>query len=184
MWHAFISEAVLLRPNEPFPKPEAISTSIPMLRGELDRENPHNILFYLNKLSDPQFINWETGVQNWLKSNILPDISLPSYSYSEGETQPGIVGSGPRITISGPMNGDIITSDPLIYAKIVSGSQLIKIELYINNNLAETVTDINGTEFDYLRMIPFGSLSSQNRITIKAFDSSGLSGESSVIIYK
>ena len=183
MWHDFFSEAVKLRPNEPFPKPEPQGTNIPILRGELDRENPHNILFYLNRLNDPQYLNWEAGVQEWLRTHILPEMSIPTYSYAEGD-EPGSVGTGPRVEFVSPGNGEFITGDPTLRSRIVSGADIIQIEVYINDRLVDLVSGNMGKEANYQKLFPINEFKNQNKIIIKASDSSGNSGEKELIIYR
>ncbi|MFA4999290.1 MAG: transglycosylase domain-containing protein [Parcubacteria group bacterium] len=184
MWHDFFAEAVKLRPNEPFPKPEPQATTIPVLRGELDRQNPHNILFYLNRLTDPQYLNWEEGVQNWLRNNILPEISTPTYSYAEGEETPGVVGDGPKIEFFGIKNGDFITGDLSLQSTIHSGAVITQVEVYLNDQLIDVMTGNFGTEMNYQKVISNNEFRSQNKLVIKAADSSGASGEKEVIIYR
>lgn len=184
IWHSFISEAVKLRPNETFPRPEAIQAQIPVLRGELDRKNPHNILFYLNRLSDHQYPNWEEGVQNWLKHNILPEISAPTYSYSGESNQPAAVGAGPKINIFYPKNGDFILSNPVVRAQISSNAQISKAELYINDKLIDTGSEPAKTELTVSWNIPTDEIKSQNKLVVKAFDSAGIYVEREIIVYR
>jgi 1A family penicillin-binding protein len=66
IWHNFFEKALLKFPKENFRKPELIDEK--KILEEIDWENPHSILYFLNKNS-PQFSNWEEGVQNWLKEN-------------------------------------------------------------------------------------------------------------------
>jgi len=183
MWHDFFAGAVELRPNEPFPKPEPQGTSIPVLRGELDRANPHNILYYLGRLNDPQYFNWETGVQEWLRTHVLPEISIPTYSYAEGEN-PGSVGNGVRVEFIGLKSGDFITNNPFIQASITSGVNISQIEVYINDRLADVVSGNLGTSSNYQKIFSIGEFKNQNKIVIKASDSAGNTGEKELIIYR
>jgi len=184
MWHDFISGAVKLRPNEPFPKPEPQGTTIPVLRGELDRENPHNILFYLNRLTDPQYLNWETGVQNWLRNNVLPDVSTPTYSYAEGEEPSVTSGNGPKIEFLGVKNGDFITNDLDLELKLTSNVNVAQIEVYINDQLRDIIVGGMGNTVNYQKVFSEDELKSQNKITLKATDSVGVVSEAGIIVYK
>ncbi len=183
MWHDFFSEAVKLRPNEPFPKPEPQGTSIPILRGELDRANPHNILFYLNRLNDPQYPNWEAGVQDWLRTHILPETSVPTYSYAEGDS-PDSAGNGLKIEFTNLRNGDFVTNDPLVQVKITSGSDINQVEVYINDRLADVVSGNIGKIANYQKVFSINDFKSQNKIVIKASDTSGNTSEKELIIYR
>jgi len=80
IWHSFVSQIIKDYPNTKFidPLPEKINK--PMLNGEWETNyGIHNILFYVdrnnplgpipqNPYKDPQYINWERGVENWLNS--------------------------------------------------------------------------------------------------------------------
>jgi len=182
MWHDFISQAVIKRPNETFLKPDLIGIDVPILRGELDTDNIHNILFYLNKLSDPQYSNWEEGVQNWLKNNILPEISESTYSYIKGIEQTSDM--GPSIEIIGLNNGDFISDNPILQFKALSNTGLQKVEIYINEQLLETLTENLGMEVNYLKTIPSEIFKSQNKITILALDLGDIYNQKEIIVYR
>jgi len=184
MWHDFFSQAVKLRDNEFFIKPTPQATAIPRLRGELNRENPRNILFYLNRLTDPQFINWETSVQHWLKNNVLPETLLPTHSYAEGEETPIVIGSGPRINILNIKNGDFITTDLVLQTRILSEVNIQQIQVYINNQIVDTQIGNFGKNINYQQTFPLNKFVGQNKIIIKAVDSNQNTGEETLIIYR
>lgn len=80
IWHNFMNKALNLRPKESFIKPYPTPANKPILQGEIDKNNPHSILFYISKDNptgeppgdpsrDPQYNNWEAGVKNWVLSN-------------------------------------------------------------------------------------------------------------------
>lgn len=64
MWHEFIAKALERFPSEEFIKPDLISSSKPMLNGNYDGSDPHNILYYVDRNSD-QFENWEYSVRRF-----------------------------------------------------------------------------------------------------------------------
>ena len=70
MWHSFMEKALEKYPSDPFIKPQPMETDVPVLKGEVDWENPHSILYHIeNQPSlNPQYQNWEAGIQNWLQS--------------------------------------------------------------------------------------------------------------------
>lgn len=185
IWHDFAIKAVKSRPSEVFTKPDPIATTIPILRGELDVSNPHTILYYLNKLNDSQYQKWEEGIQNWLRSNKISDLVNPSYSYSDGQTPPTI-GSGPiTISLVFPKNGDFIGSNTSVTANIsASGPQIKKVELYLNNNLIDSKMGDLGANYQYIYNIDPNILRSQNKLIIRASDSSNTQSEEEIIIYK
>jgi len=184
MWHDFFSQAVQLRPIEFFPRPTPQGTTIPRLRGVLDRENPRNILFYLNRLADPQLLNWEAGVQNWLRTNALPEMLLPTYSYAEGEETPGTIGPGPRINITSIRNGAFITTDVLLQAQITAGQNIQQIEVYINDRQVDAQSGNFGTSMNYQKTFSINEFINQNQILIRVTDSVQNTGETKLIVYR
>lgn len=80
IFHQFLEKYLVSLPKEDFPKPEKIEVEKPILNGEIDKENPHSILHYLDKdnprgpapqnpENDPQYLLWEEGIKNWLESH-------------------------------------------------------------------------------------------------------------------
>jgi 1A family penicillin-binding protein len=85
LWHEVMAEVLSDIPNESFvPAPATNPDLKPVLRGDWQAEyalgGVHNILHWINKndptgpvpaspASDPQYSNWEYGVQSWLGSH-------------------------------------------------------------------------------------------------------------------
>jgi penicillin-binding protein 1C len=80
MWSAFMTQALPLVPNTTFTQPNPTTPANPALGGDYRDAsgNPHSILYFINKndptgpapsnpANDPQYNNWETGVQNYYK---------------------------------------------------------------------------------------------------------------------
>jgi len=80
MWSAFMSQALPLVPNETFTQPDPTTPANPALGGSYRDANgqPHAILYFIDKnnptgpapanpANDPQYHNWETGVQNYYR---------------------------------------------------------------------------------------------------------------------
>ncbi|MBZ9572731.1 transglycosylase domain-containing protein [Patescibacteria group bacterium] len=76
IFQKFMREALEKFEREEFEAPQEILTGKPILDGVLP--GPHSVLYYLEKENpkgeepknpsqDPQYFNWEEGVQNWLK---------------------------------------------------------------------------------------------------------------------
>jgi len=84
MWREIMNQILPSIPVETFVAPEPIDPTLkPVLRGVWtgDSSGIHDILYYvdkanplgpnpLNPASDPQYTNWEFGVQNWLRTNM------------------------------------------------------------------------------------------------------------------
>lgn len=77
IWNRFMKKALEIYPGEDFQMAEPTETDKPVLNGEVDWENPHSILYYIDKNNplgetpeDPeynsQYQNWEAGIENWL----------------------------------------------------------------------------------------------------------------------
>jgi membrane peptidoglycan carboxypeptidase len=81
IWNSFMVEAVKKYKPEKFNDPDPVTASKPMLDGNyLVNGNIHSILYYVDKndptgpvpqnpQNDPQFTNWETGVNGWIGTN-------------------------------------------------------------------------------------------------------------------
>jgi 1A family penicillin-binding protein len=71
MWHRFMTEALKKYPSSGFEKPKPIETDVPALKGEVDWQEPHSIIHYINENPelDPQYNHWEYAIQSWLKDN-------------------------------------------------------------------------------------------------------------------
>ena len=77
IWNQFMKKALTIYPSEDFQKPKLIETEKPSLKGEVDWENPHSILHYVER-NDPQgdepekpeynsqYQSWEEAIQAWL----------------------------------------------------------------------------------------------------------------------
>jgi penicillin-binding protein 1C len=80
IWHSFVSQIIKDYPNTKFVDPIPVKVDKPMLNGEWQTPyGIHDILFYVdrnnplgpipqNPYKDPQYLNWEIGVENWLNS--------------------------------------------------------------------------------------------------------------------
>jgi len=81
IWSAFMKEALKEFPPETFTQPDPAIVEKPILKGEYIINNQiHTILYYVNKrdpngpapenpANDSQFVNWETGIQEWFTKN-------------------------------------------------------------------------------------------------------------------
>ena len=84
MWSAFMNQALPEVPNTTFTQPNPINTTKPVLNGQyVINGQVHTILYYVDKnnptgpdptnpATDPQYNNWEIGVENWARANGYP----------------------------------------------------------------------------------------------------------------
>jgi len=85
MWSAFMTQALPEVPNTTFVQPEPTTSTKPTLTGQyVVNGQVHSILYYVDKSDpdgpdptnpavDPQYNNWETGVDNWARANGYDD---------------------------------------------------------------------------------------------------------------
>lgn len=77
MWRKVMEKIVTSRPAENFTPPDQITNRNPVLLGQIDPNDTNTILFYVNKddplgappqnpSADPQYVLWQTGINNWL----------------------------------------------------------------------------------------------------------------------
>ena len=81
MWNAFMTQALPEVPNTTFVQPNPVSAAKPVLGGQYVIDGQvHDILYYVDKADptgpdptnparDPQYNNWEVGVENWARAN-------------------------------------------------------------------------------------------------------------------
>lgn len=80
IFHKFMEKALPKYPKKDFVEPNIATSQKPILKGEIDKENIHSILYYIDK-NDPQgpeplnpgkdfqYKNWEEGIKYWLFLN-------------------------------------------------------------------------------------------------------------------
>ena len=81
MWSAFMTQALPEMPNTTFVQPDPTNATKPVLAGQSVVDGQmHDILYYVDKNNptgpdptnpsvDPQYNNWELGVENWARAN-------------------------------------------------------------------------------------------------------------------
>ncbi len=83
IWNQFMRKALEIYPSQNFHGLEPIETDKPVLNGEINLENPHSLLHYVDKNNpqdkapeDPenvsQYQNWEAGIKKWLDESKQP----------------------------------------------------------------------------------------------------------------
>ncbi len=85
MWNAFMTQALPEVPNTTFTQPDPTNATKPVLTGQyVINGQVHDILYYVDKndptgvdptnpAMDPQYNNWELGVENWARANGYPN---------------------------------------------------------------------------------------------------------------
>jgi 1A family penicillin-binding protein len=208
--NAFLREALPTTPAEAFTAADPVRSNKPMLNGEYlatyqsgNQLYPqiHDILQYVDRRNptgpiplhpevDPQYTNWEQGVLAWATSTI-PGIQL-GYNYNQPlppdatlvETQhnTSITGS---ISLYSPENGSFIKNNQLpINAQIQSQKEIIKIEVFFNNQLVDVRNGSLGTSPSYQTIFGTGAGNKQNTLKITATDSTGVSFSKEVTVYQ
>lgn len=81
MWNTFMTQALPEVPNTTFTPPAPVSSTKPTFNGQyVINGQVHSILYYVDKndptgpapanpSTDPEYNNWETGVDNWAQAN-------------------------------------------------------------------------------------------------------------------
>lgn len=186
IWHDFTSQALKGKPLTTFNKPDQIESDNPILRGELIKDEFHNILYYLNRTNDAQFTNWEEGVKNWVQINNFDGSKFKIVEQTNTPAETTILPkSDIQIDLISPKNGDFIKDDILsIDASINSVAEINKIELYFNNNLIDSKIVNLGKTYAYKATIKPNKVDLQNLLVLKVTDSNGIKANKEVIIYK
>lgn len=184
IWHDFMSVALPMLPLKTFAKPTSIEQSnIAVVRGEFpqeDRDNPHSILYYLSRLDDPQFENWELGLESWLKSNPAPDFSKFAVS---GVAESSLYPARPFINLISPKNGEVVEGKLLVEANITSKESIRKIEVFLNDTLIDSKNGNWVDDYTYRSNFSTNLLPKQNKLRIVVTDESKREEVKEVIFY-
>ncbi|MFH0987891.1 MAG: penicillin-binding protein [Parcubacteria group bacterium] len=142
----------------------------------VDRDNPLGPI-PLNPSRDPQFINWEAGVQDWLRRNGQPTTSdgLPT-DFDNVHTE----ANRPTVIINTPMNNQAISGYSLTASVNVSAPRGVKrVEYYLDQTKIATATvapfALNFPLNTYL-------INGAHQLRVKAFDDVDNSNEVAVAI--
>lgn len=185
IWHEFMAKALADMPLATFPKPDPESSSIPVVRGELVEGEYHEILYYLNRINDPQFNNWEEGVRLWLLTH---QFDINKFKTTTSVPITGTAPSAPAgnigVTINSPNNGDFITDTININAEAYSDNKITKLEIYLNNNLIDSKVGDWGQLYKYTSSLKPSNLDIQNILVIRVTNEDGIQSSKQVILYK
>lgn len=203
IWNDVISEALKTLPVESFERPDLVDPNTPailrgfwqggdtfMNNGEQSVTNVHTILYWidknnplgvrpLNPENDPQYMNWEYGVQKWWEENksIYKQITNSDKPIGYNNTL-----NKPSFSISG-INTDVYNKNDVVSFLInpTSLTPIRKIDVYINNTF---ITTLKNNPFSF-SFIPneINSISKNNTLRIVGYDDLGNSGESTSMFY-
>lgn len=185
IWHEFMAKALANRPLVTFPKPDPESSSNPTVRGELVLGEYHEILYYLGKVNDPQFNNWEGGVKKWLLTN---QVDINKFKTTTSAPIIGAVPSPPTgdmgVTINGPDNGGFVTDTIVVNASAYSNNKITKVEVYLNDVLVDSRLGDLGQSYKYIASLKPNNLDLQNILTVRVTDANGAQSSKQLILYK
>jgi 1A family penicillin-binding protein len=191
LWHEFMAAALKDRPLLTFNKPDPIYSTNPILNGELIKGEQHDILYYLGRVNNPQFINWEEGVKLWLQLHTVDFNKFQVSTYTPTQTNPNNATQNTtsadrviQITINSPKNGDFISDQINITALVASSSTISKIEVYLNNNLIDSKIGDLGNSYNYTTSLAPSGINTQNILVIRATASNSATSTQQVILFK
>ncbi len=193
IWHDFMAEALKTQLKQTFNRPEAVPESKPMLNGDyLFGQRVHSILFYVDKSDplgaapenpskDPQFNNWEASVADWAKNNLK---DLADYNRFPAATGAQTDFSSPTVKIISPQTGEFVVSPINVAADISSGSEIKKINVYLNGDIIGSFSESFGTNYRFNWSFFPAFLVSQNSLIVEAVNDRNLQSKSEIIVYK
>lgn len=157
---------------------------------EVSITNVHTILYWLNKndplniiptksVDDPQYINWEYGVQKWWENNSM---KYKNISLLDKPRINELIFTKPEFEISGVSNNYYKKEDLVLYTINSLGQNNIKkIDVFINNTYLKS-----------LRMVPFNlsfipkdisDIKNENIIRVVGYDTLGGVGETTATFF-
>ncbi len=185
IWHEFMAKALSNRPLVTFPRPDHESSSNPIIRGELVRGEYHEILYYLGRVNDSQFNNWEEGVKRWLLNN---QVNINKFKTTASapviETTTNAPAGDIGLTINSPGNGSFVAGIININVDAYSNNKVSKLEVYLNDNLIDSKVGDFGKSYKYTASLKPNNLDLQNVLVVRVTDIGGTQSSKQVIIYK
>ena len=121
----------------------------------------------LNPTSDPQFKNWQTGIERWLIDN---NLSLPSVPDEYDDIH--LPEKRPKITLPQLESGNIPASPEEIIVKVQRFFPLREISIFIDDTLVDSKTAPLLTETIYFKLKE-ALTHGQHLIKITAYDAAG-----------
>ncbi|MFH0806631.1 MAG: transglycosylase domain-containing protein [Candidatus Brennerbacteria bacterium] len=213
VWNAFMKEALLKYPPEPFTRPAPLSTpSKPMLDGKWNvvASGPggsfpqiHSILYYVDRKNplgpipenpgnDSQFKNWEESVISWASVN-MPNFSLYNAPLPEGAAFSGSSSqiAPTRTTQQGelsvesltPANGTFLDGPLSVGATIRARDEDLSKVELYFNRRLIHSVNVWGNTYHYQYTIPI-PLELQNSVEVRAYTRSGVSASRTNVFFK
>ncbi len=181
MWNEYMQKALAGHDNEPFEAPEPLPEDIkPVLRGDWQSGGVHDILYWVNKADplgpvpanparDPEFKNWEAGVQGWLNGGGAATIT----NFPSGTTGTGSGSANWNVSISAPSSQTEYNPDAQIpvVLSFTPGFVPERADVYINNTF---VGSFNKSPFVF-SFIPSDvkNLKKKNTLKVSVYDQAG-----------
>jgi membrane peptidoglycan carboxypeptidase len=192
MWHEFMTAALQNYPLLTFNKPAPIYETNPILKGQLIAGQQHSILYYLGRVNDPEYVNWETAVGSWLENNtfnpsnftVVSSSTPVTYSASSNNNSTSTPNSTIQIQTTSPSNGDFISNQININSVITSTLHISKVEVYLNSNLIDSKVGDLGTNYTYNSTLTPQGINLQNMLVIRVTDSSGAQTTEQFILFQ
>jgi hypothetical protein len=198
-----MEKALINRPLETFTKPDPTNAQKPILAGNyLNNNQLHTILYYVDKNNptgpqpanpndDSQFRNWEAALLAWGAKNI-PNFgnynqpgSLPAMNQPNGTAMAVTVSSDPpQVIILKPSAGEFLSSAIPLSVNIKAPQNLLKIAVLWNGARVHEFTGLFGTTYSLNWSFTPVSANSQNLLEVEATTQGGVTGRSSVIVYR
>ncbi|MBU2101113.1 PBP1A family penicillin-binding protein [Patescibacteria group bacterium] len=182
MWHDFMSKAQPLLPVEFFPRPEPTPSDNPILSGRLIDGEFHNILYYLGRLGDSQYSNWENGIQGWLATNGTGSIRVPTVPKDGQNDSPEV--DKATINFVSPNNGDEVADTFTLIAEINAPEKLSRVKIFVDGVLSVSKSGNLGKSLRLEEEIRLKGTSLQSVVLIEAVDDDDNKGSEKIIIYR
>ncbi len=193
IWSDFMRQALQTEPSDTFTKPAPIAEQKAVLVGDYSQEREiHTILYYVDKnnpvgqppanpADDPQYTNWETGVQNWLQQNAGGMIVLNSAGLNKNPN--ALLSARPAIHIDSPATGSFVAQKEITVIARIDGKNIAKARVYWNGALVQEFANI-GESYQLVWSFSPPIINDQNLLEVEAVTSGGISEKSSAILYK
>ncbi|OGY56160.1 MAG: hypothetical protein A2Y84_00910 [Candidatus Colwellbacteria bacterium RBG_13_48_8] len=183
MWHDFMSQALPQLPAEFFPKPEPFLSENPVLSGKLIEGENHSILYYLGRLNDPQYPNWEAGIKAWLSTHPESSIKIPRVEPGEVNKTGTGVDKSIEIDFISPNNGETVESTFPLRVSVAAPDDLDRVEVFVNNELVLVKSGHLGKEVLISEDVTIEGSAPQNLISVETIDKSNNAAREEIIVF-
>lgn len=193
IWHEFMAAALQKYQPETFTRPEPVAPAKAILGGNyIQNGQVHTILYYVNKdnptgpapanpTADPQYTNWETGVQSWVSAH-MPNLALTGSFFGQQSSQNTNM-APPQIQFQSPQAGDTVNGTIALRAELNSGTQITSIKIYYNSQLVQELNGDFGTNYPLQYSFAPGSHEAQNLLELEVLNKDGASSRNGIVLY-